>query len=88
MAGLASHALTVGGADAAAAAFVVAAAAIVVLMFGLAIALSLARERLVDAMQRDAPVVKRWSGYLLIGVGAWLIALAVFAGFFASLFPV
>jgi len=32
--------------------------------------------------------MKRWGGRILLVVGAWLIALAVFAGFFARVFPV
>jgi hypothetical protein len=32
--------------------------------------------------------VKRWGGWVLILVGLWLMALGIWAGFFASLFPV
>lgn len=32
--------------------------------------------------------VKRWGGWILIGVGAWLLALAAFPDFFAGRFPV
>jgi hypothetical protein len=32
--------------------------------------------------------VKRWGGWVLAGVGGWFIALAVFADFFADVFPV
>jgi len=32
--------------------------------------------------------VKRWGGHVLITLGLWFIALAVFADFFAELFPV
>lgn len=39
-------------------------------------------------VQAHAPAVKRWSGVALIVVGVWLLALAVFADFFAGLFPV
>ncbi|MGH9245188.1 MAG: hypothetical protein ACRD29_12915 [Acidimicrobiales bacterium] len=88
LAGLAAHALTTGGTDAAILAFVVAALSLVVLMFTLALFLAAARERVVDAMQQGAPVVKRWGGRLLVLVGAWLITLGVFADLFAELFPV
>lgn len=32
--------------------------------------------------------VKRWGGYVLLLIGSWLILLAIFADFFATLFPV
>lgn len=61
---------------------------LVVLLFGLALALAAAQERTVQAMRQGAPAVKRWGGRILVVVGIWLVALAVFAGFFADLFPV
>jgi hypothetical protein len=42
----------------------------------------------VQRIQAIAPAVKRWGGRILIGVGVWFIATAVFADFFADLFPV
>jgi hypothetical protein len=67
---------------------VVAALAIVALMFSLALSLATAQERVVTAMQAGAPSVKRWGGRILVVVGAWFIVLAVFASFFARVFPV
>jgi hypothetical protein len=32
--------------------------------------------------------VKRWGGRIFVAVGIWFLALAVFAHFFAHLFPV
>lgn len=88
MAGLASQALIAGGTTAAIVSFAVAGTAIVFLMFGLALLLATARERAVDSMRHGAPTVKRWGGWILIAVGAWLITLGTFADFFADVFPV
>jgi hypothetical protein len=61
---------------------------VVVLLFALALLTATAQERTVQALRAGAPAVKRWGGRILLAVGAWLIALAVFAGFFARVFPV
>jgi uncharacterized protein involved in cysteine biosynthesis len=61
---------------------------LVVLMVALAVLVATAQQRTVDALRAGAPAVKRWGGRILLVVGAWLIALAVFAGFFARVFPV
>jgi hypothetical protein len=60
----------------------------VVLVFLLALAMATAQERVVSPLEASAPAVKRWGGRILMLVGAWLIALAVFADFFAGVFPV
>ena len=57
-------------------------------MFALAVLVATAQQATVEAVQAGAPAVKRWGGRILLVVGAWLIALAVFAGFFARVFPV
>ena len=57
-------------------------------MFALALAIALAQERTVKSIQARTPAVKRWGGRILVLVGAWFVALGVFAGFFADLFPV
>jgi cytochrome c biogenesis protein CcdA len=67
---------------------VVAAAALVLLLFALALALATAQDRTVRAMREGAPAVKRWGGRILIAVGVWFLALSIFAGFFARVFPV
>jgi hypothetical protein len=66
----------------------VAGVALVVLMFALAVLVATAQHGAVEAVQAGAPAVKQWGGRILLVVGAWLIALAVFAGFFARVFPV
>jgi hypothetical protein len=66
----------------------VAAAAIVVLAFTAALFVALAQESIMERISAGAPTVKRWGGYVLVLVGAWFVALGVFADFFARVFPV
>lgn len=61
---------------------------IVLLMFTLSVAVAGAQEKLVGALRAHVGEVKRWGGWVLVGVGAWLIALTVFADFFATVFLV
>ena len=58
------------------------------LAFGLAVLIGMAQQRVVDALKEGTQRVKRWSGAILLLAGAWLIALALWADFFARLFPV
>lgn len=88
MAGLAGYALTVGGFAAAFTAFTIAAVVLVGLVFISAFAVAGAHESTLERIKVQAPTVKRWGGRVLIALGAWFIALAVFANFFAELFPV
>ncbi len=77
-----------GGFGAALAAFLVAAVVLVALMFALALMLAAAQARSVESLKEGAPAVKRWGGRILVVVGVWFVALAVFADFFADVFPV
>jgi hypothetical protein len=88
MAGLAGYALTVGGFAAAFTSFVVAAAVLVGLLFVSAFTVAGAQESTLERMKAQAPTVKRWGGRVLVVLGVWFIALAVFADYFAELFPV
>jgi hypothetical protein len=88
MAGLAGYALTVGGFTAAFTAFALAAAVLVGLVFTSAFVVAGAQEATLERIKAQAPTIKRWGGRVLIVLGAWFIALAVFADFFAELFPV
>lgn len=88
MAGLAGYALTVGGFAAAFTAFAVAALVLVGLLFTSAYAVAGAQESTLERTKVHAPTVKRWGGRVLIVLGMWFIVLAVFADFFAELFPV
>lgn len=58
------------------------------LTFGAALAITGARERAVEGLRAAAPRIKVWSGALLLLIGAWTLALAAFADFFAGVFPV
>jgi uncharacterized membrane protein YidH (DUF202 family) len=62
--------------------------AVALLMFGLAVTIALSQRRLVSTIKTRVHEVKRWGGWVLILVGLWLMALGIWAGFFASLFPV
>lgn len=69
-------------------AFGVAAVVIVALMFTAAFTVSRAQDATVERIQASAPKVKKWGGAVLVLVGVWFISLAVFADFFAQVFPV
>lgn len=58
------------------------------LMFGLAGLVGAAQERVIDALKAETGRVKRWSGLVLVAAGLWLLALAIWAGFFTGFFPV
>lgn len=58
------------------------------LMFALAILIGAAQQRVVETLKAGTQRVKQWSGLVLLLVGSWLIALAVWADFFARIFPV
>lgn len=57
-------------------------------MLVLAVLVGAAQEQLVDSLKAGTRQIKRWSGVVLLLVGAWLIALAIWAEFFAGIFPV
>lgn len=57
-------------------------------MFIAAFTVSRAQQSTVERIQASAPAVKRWGGAILIAVGTWFLALAIFADFFAQIFPV
>ena len=69
-------------------AFAVAAGAIILLAFASAFGVAAAQERFAERLQSAAPTMKRWGGIVLVLVGAWFVALGVFAETFAGVFPV
>jgi hypothetical protein len=69
-------------------AFANAAVVIVLLMFLLVFGIATAQETVIATLRAHVGQVKHWGGWILIIVGAWFIILAVFADFFALLFPV
>lgn len=81
-------ALTVGDFGAAMLAFTTAATVLVGLLFVAASGVARAQDATVERLRAQAPTVKRWGGWVLVGVGIWFVALALFAEAFASLFAV
>ncbi len=69
-------------------AFASAATVLAMLVFVFAVVVARAPETTVQAIRARAAHVKRYGGHVLIAVGARSIALAAFAEFFASYFPV
>lgn len=65
-----------------------AAGVITLLALALAAAIAAAQERLVGVMRAGVTQVKQWGGVILIGVGVWFLILAIWADFFARIFPV
>ncbi|MBW3658582.1 MAG: hypothetical protein KY457_08080 [Actinobacteria bacterium] len=61
---------------------------LVVLVFAAAFGVARAEESTLERIQVQAPVVKRWAGWILVAVGVWFLVLAVFADVFAGIFPV
>lgn len=57
-------------------------------MFAAATGVARAEQATLERIQARAPQVKRWTGWVVVGVGVWFLVLAVFADFFADLFPV
>lgn len=58
------------------------------LLFVLAVAIGGAHERLVATLGTHLTTIKRWGGIILLLVGFWSIALAIWADQFARIFPV
>lgn len=77
-----------GGFAAAFSAFVVASIVLVGLVFAAAFGVAGAQEQTIERIKAQAPRVKRWGGWILTVVGIWFLVLAVFADFFAEVFPV
>jgi len=69
-------------------AFATAGVAIVLLASASALTVALAQERLARQLEAAGPSVKRWGGWVLVAVGAWFVALGVFADLFARVFSV
>ena len=61
---------------------------IVALMFTLAFTIATGRQRVIEALRRSAPRVRRAGGAILIVIGTWLALLGIFAGTFMRLLPV
>jgi hypothetical protein len=66
----------------------VAAVTIMVCVFAAATGVARAERSTLERIEARAPQVKRWTGWLVAAVDVWFLVLAVFADFFADLFPV
>ncbi len=67
-------------------AFAAAATVMVALMFSLALLIATAQERTVRAIRARATRVKRWTGWILLGVGAFVLASATVPDVFRRVF--
>ncbi len=57
-------------------------------MFTLSFSIVLAKERYVEVLELNAVRIKKWGGWVLAAVGAWLIVLGIWAERFAAMFQV
>ncbi len=78
--------MAAGGERTAFLAFVVAALTMTLALTVSALAISLARVRLVAGLKRGPRAVQRWGGVVLVLAGAWLLALAIWPEAFGWLF--
>lgn len=69
-------------------AFALAGLTLVALMFGLSAAVAGAQEVVTRMADVGTVVVKRWAGRIMVGVGLWLVVLALGANVLARYFPV
>ncbi len=77
-----------GGFTSALIAFVTASLTFVLLIFTLSLLIASAQERVITFIRAHLNDVRRWGGWILVGVGVWFIVLSIFADLFAKIFPV
>lgn len=77
-----------GGFEAALLAFVAASLVLVGLVFAAAFGVARAQDQMMERIKTQAARVKNWGGWILVAVGVWFLTLALFADFFAEIFPV
>lgn len=58
------------------------------MFLGLSFLIGSAQERTVARLKTGSKEVKRWGGFILVAVGTWFVVLAIWADFFAGVFPV
>lgn len=80
--------MSTGGAAAALTAFMFAGVVLVVMFVGLSLLVGSAQEHTLKRIQARSTEVKRWGGWILVGIGTWFLILAIWADFFAEIFPV
>jgi hypothetical protein len=74
--GLTAHSLTAGG-SATAAAFALAAGVFVSLLVVSSLIVSTLGTVVLKPVRTSGPTVKRFSGFVLLGIGIWFVALAL-----------
>jgi hypothetical protein len=60
----------------------------ILLILAAAVLTSSGQTRVLARLRAAGPQIKTWTAYIVILVGTWFIVLAVFADFFADVFPV
>lgn len=66
----------------------VAGTILIIMFVGLSLIIGSAQEQTVKRIQARSPDVKRWGGWILVVIGTWFLALAIWADLFAEIFPV
>ena len=66
----------------------VASIVLIGLVFAAAFGVAGAQDQTIEKIKAQAPRVKKWGGWILTVVGVWFLTLAIFADFFAEVFPV
>lgn len=69
-------------------AFVTAAITIMICVFAASTGVARAEQATLQRIEARAPQIKRWTGWVVAAVGVWFLVMAVFANFFADVFPV
>jgi cytochrome c biogenesis protein CcdA len=60
----------------------------VILFFTLSLLVASAQEQVLRAMRAETLRIRRWGGMVLIGMGAWLLALAIWGQALVDILPV
>lgn len=77
-----------GGPASAFAAFAVAGIVLAAMFLGLSVVIGSVQEKSLERIKARSRDVKKWGGWILIVIGSWFVVLAIWADFFATIFPV
>lgn len=69
-------------------AFIVSGVVLAAMFVGLSFVVGSVQEKTLERIRAGARDVKKWGGWILIIVGSWFVVLAIWAEFFAKIFPV
>ena len=78
----------VGGAVESLIAVTILAWTFILLTFLTMLAILTAQDTVIQKARHNVQQIKHIGGYILIGVGCWLVLLALFIDYFATIFPV